>query len=152
MVFHMTSIEKLGSGVLMYKAHVFWKGNVASEVSIRKFTLHLDTNTDGWDTGPNPTETLLAALGGCMIVNYGRLSRKMNLKIDEIRIDIVAERPKLNPKVTKINYTIKIKSNEDPKKLNHLRRLAEKNGTVFNTVRKGTVVEGNLEIIKETKS
>lgn len=145
----MSSLEHLGSEVLKYRAHVIWKGNVSSEASIRTFTLNIDTSTDGWNIGPNPTEVLLAAIGGCMIVNYGRLSKKMKLKIDEITIDIIAERPKLNPKVTKINYTIKIKSNEDPKKLKHLRKLAEKNGTVFNTVKKGTLIEGNLKIIRE---
>ena len=142
----MPSLEKLKSDVLKYSVHITWKGNVASEANIRKFSLIMDTDTDGRDTGPNPTEVLLSAFGGCMMVNYGRISKKMHLKIDETKISLVAERPQMTPKITKIKYTVKIKSDEDPKKLKRLRRLVEENGTVFNTVKNGTELEGIFEI------
>ncbi|MGQ4915862.1 MAG: OsmC family protein [Candidatus Asgardarchaeia archaeon] len=132
---------------LEYHAYVTWRGNVCSDVNIREFTLTIDTNTDGKNQGPNPTEVLLAAVGGCMIVNYGRLSRKMGLKIDSIKINLYAKRPKMLPKVSEIRYDVQIKSNEDIKKLEHLRKLAEKNGTVFNTIRNGTKIFGTLKVI-----
>ncbi|MGQ4834302.1 MAG: OsmC family protein [Candidatus Asgardarchaeia archaeon] len=134
--------------ILKYHAYVKWRGNVQSDISIRHFNLIVDTNTDGYDKGPNPTEVLLAAIGGCMIVNYGRLSRKMNLKIESIEIDIDAERPKMKAKVTKIKYKIRIKSSESYEKLERLKELVERNGTVFNTVKEGTELIGNLEIVK----
>ena len=141
-------LEEVEPQMLKYHAHVKWRGNVQSEISIRHFKLIIDTNTDGNDEGPNPTETLLAALGGCMIVNYGRLSKKLHLKIDSIEIDIEAERPKMKAKVTKIKYKVKIKSNEPYEKLERLRELAERNGTVFHTVKEGTELVGNLEVVK----
>ena len=51
------------------------------------------------------------------------------------------------PKVSEIRYDVQIKSNEDIKKLEHLRKLAEKNGTVFNTIRNGTKIFGTLKVI-----
>ncbi|MCD6513753.1 MAG: OsmC family protein [Candidatus Odinarchaeota archaeon] len=141
-------LKEVESEVLKYHAYVKWRGNVQSEVTIRHFNLVVDTKTDGNDEGPNPTEVLLAAIGGCMIVNYGRLSRKMNLKIESIEIDIDAERPKMKAKVTKIKYKIRIRSNESYEKIERLKELVERNGTVFNTIKEGTEIVGNLEVVK----
>ncbi len=68
-------------GRLEYKAKLEWDGNVGSEARVREFAFFIDTNTDGNNRGPNPTEMLLSAIGGCLMVNWGRLIKKMRLDV-----------------------------------------------------------------------
>jgi len=119
---------------LEYKAELRWDGNVGSEAKVREFSFRIDTNTDGHNAGPNPTEYLLAAIGGCLIVNWGRLIKKMRLKVKGIEITVSGWRDRKEPQLKEITYKIRIVTDEPEKKILRVKELAEKYGTVFNTV------------------
>ncbi len=132
---------------LEYQAELKWDGNVGSEVKVREFSFRIDTNTDGHNTGPNPTEYLLAAIGGCLTVNWGRLIKKMRLKVDGMEITVSGWRDRKEPQLREITYRIRIVADEPEKKILRVKELAEKYGTVFNTVG-AKKIKGKVEIIR----
>lgn len=112
---------------------------------MREFGFSIDTNTDGHNAGPNPTEYLLAAIGGCLTVNWGRLIKKMHLDIKELRIEVKGWRSLDEPQLKEIAYKITLVTNEEKKKLLKVKELAEKYGTVFNTMG-AEKIKGEVEI------
>lgn len=132
---------------LEYSAHLKWDGNVGSEAKVREFTFNIDTNTDGHNKGPNPTEYLLAAIGGCLTVNWGRLIKKMRLDVKAFEVEVRGWRGLDEPQLKEITYKITIFTNEDEKKIMRVKELAEKYGTVFNTVG-AEKIKGDVEIVK----
>jgi len=97
------------------------------------------------NAGPNPTEYLLAAIGGCLTVNWGRLIKKMHLDIKELRIEVKGWRSLDEPQLKEIAYKITLVTNEEKKKLLKVKELAEKYGTVFNTMG-AEKIKGEVEI------
>ncbi|KUK17493.1 MULTISPECIES: OsmC family protein [Thermococcus] len=133
---------------LEYKAELKWDGNVGSEVKVRGFSFKIDTSTDGRNAGPNPTEYLLAAIGGCLTVNWGRLIKKMRLKVDEMHVIVSGWRDQEEPRLKEITYKVRIVTEEPEKKVLRVKELAEKYGTVFNTVG-AEKIKGEVEIVRK---
>ena len=57
-----------------------------SKIKVRHFNLRTDSNTDENDSDPLPAETLLSVLSGCLMINWGRLIKKMRLKVEKLSI------------------------------------------------------------------
>ena len=132
---------------LEYKAEIRWDGNVGSSARVREFSFRIDTNTDGHNAGPNPTEYLLAAIGGCLAVNWGRLIKKMRLKVKGMEITVSGWRDRKEPQLREITYKIRIVTDEPEKKILRVKELAEKYGTVFNTVG-AEKIKGEVEMVR----
>ena len=91
-------------------------------------------------------ETLMAALGACLLTNVNAIGQKMRLKIDDARIEFDAERRDDPPALTRISYRLILKSSEPPEKLAELHELCLKWGTVTNTLINGLTPQGQLVI------
>lgn len=113
---------------LEYQAELTWDGNVGSRAKVREFEFSIDTNTDGFNKGPNPTEYLLAALGGCLTVNWGRLIKKMRLNVESMKITVSGWRSRDEPQLKEIRYKVRIVTNEPEKKILRVKELAENMG------------------------
>ncbi|WP_297488498.1 OsmC family protein [Thermococcus sp.] len=132
---------------LEYVAELKWDGNVGSTARVREFTFKIDTNTDGRNAGPNPTEYLLSAIGGCLTVNWGRLIKKMRLNVEEMNVEVKGWRNLREPQLQEITYRVRVVTDEPEKKILRVKELAEKYGTVFNTVGKEKI-KGEVEIVR----
>ncbi len=132
---------------LEYVAELKWDGNVGSTARVREFTFKIDTNTDGHNAGPNPTEYLLSAIGGCLTVNWGRLIKKMRLNVEEMSITVEGWRNLREPQLQEITYRVRVVTDEPEKRILRVKELAEKYGTVFNTVGKEKI-KGEVEIVR----
>ncbi|WP_297439116.1 OsmC family protein [Thermococcus sp.] len=133
---------------LKCRSRLRWDGNVGSFVKMRDFGIRIDTETDGHNEGPNPTEVLLSAIGGYLMVNWGRLVRKMRLNVEGIEIEVTGWRGPDEPALKEITYHVRVKTIESEKKMMRAKTLAEKYGTVFNTV--GTwKIKGSVEIARD---
>ena len=74
-----------------WNARVNWKGGFRSEASIRDFGPMPSDEPDalgGTDTGPNPVEQVLAALGNCLAVGYAANATAMGIEIKDLNIDL----------------------------------------------------------------
>ncbi|WP_297074324.1 OsmC family protein [Thermococcus sp.] len=132
---------------LEYKAELEWDGNVGSLARVREFRLRTDTNTDGGNEGPLPAEYLLTAIGGCLTINWGRLIKKMHLNVEEMSITVKGWRNLKEPQLQEITYRVRIVTDAPEKKILRIKELAEKYGTVFNTVGKEKI-KGKVEIVR----
>lgn len=107
------------------------------QVSIKK-----GDNSQGF----NAVETLLAALGTCVLTNINDFSKKLRLKINTAKVKLVAVRSNDPPKVESIQYQLIIQSDEDRNKLEELFHLSQKWGTVTNTLIETVDISGTLVI------
>jgi len=74
-----------------WSAQVKWKGGFRSEAAIRDFSLSVSDEPlelGGTNTGPNPVEQVLAALGNCLAVGYAANATAAGIRINDISIDL----------------------------------------------------------------
>lgn len=74
-----------------WRAEVDWKGGFRSEARIRDFASSLSDEPDqlgGTNTGPNPVEQLLGALGNCLAVGYAANATIAGITINDLSIEI----------------------------------------------------------------
>ncbi len=112
----------------------------------RGHRLSLNVKKGAGEAGFNAAETLLAALGTCMLTNVNAISEKMHLKVDSARIEFDADRRDEPPALTEIRYKLILKSPEPSEKLQELASMCFKWGTVTNTLINGLVPQGELVI------
>jgi uncharacterized OsmC-like protein len=113
--------------------------------------LLLNVKKGAGEAGFNAAETLLAALGACILTNVNAIGEKMRLQIDEAHMEFEASRRDEPPALTEIRYKLIIKSPELPEKLAELHDLCVKWGTVTNTLINGLSPQGELVIDWERK-
>ena len=74
-----------------WSASVNWKGGFRSEARIREFgPLASDepAQLGGTDTGPNPVEQVLAALGNCLAVGYAANASAAGIELKDLDIEL----------------------------------------------------------------
>jgi uncharacterized OsmC-like protein len=108
--------------------------------------LPLNVKKGAGEAGFNAAETLLAALGACILTNVNAIGEKMRLQIDAARMEFDAARRDEPPALTEIRYKLILKSPEAPEKLAELHDLCVKWGTVTNTLINGLTPQGELVI------
>jgi uncharacterized OsmC-like protein len=72
------------------KVNVKWDKKYVSNVSIRRHKLKIDEprSVNGDDSGPSPTELLLAAIAGCELSMISRQAFLKKISIEEMSINI----------------------------------------------------------------
>ena len=74
-----------------WKAAIKWNRGFRSEVKIRDFDLAYSDEPDqlgGTNTGPNPVEQLLGALGNCLAVGYAANATVAGITINSMSIEV----------------------------------------------------------------
>ncbi len=74
-----------------WTASVDWKGGFRSEAKIRDFAPAASdepAQLGGTDSGPNPVEQVLAALGNCLAVGYAANATVAGIELKDLRIDL----------------------------------------------------------------
>ena len=74
-----------------WNARVKWNGGFRSEAAIRDFapaTSDEPLELGGSNTGPNPVEQVLAALGNCLAVGYAANATAAGIEIKDLSIDL----------------------------------------------------------------
>jgi uncharacterized OsmC-like protein len=117
-----------------------------ARVTTHGHELTLNIKKGAGEAGFNAAETLLAALGACILTNVNAIGEKMRLQIDEAHIEFDADRSDEPPALTEIRYRLILKSSETREKLEELHDLCFKWGTVTNTLINGLTPQGTLVI------
>jgi len=77
-----------------WNARVDWKGGFRSEAKIRDFAPLVSDEPDalgGTDSGPNPVEQVLAALGNCLAVGYAANATAAGIELKDLSIEVEGE-------------------------------------------------------------
>lgn len=74
-----------------WKAQIRWQGGFRSQARIRDFEPIASDEPGalgGTDTGPNPVEQVLAALGNCLAVGYAANATAAGITINDLSIEL----------------------------------------------------------------
>ena len=99
----------------------------------------------GEDTGPMPTELLLAAIGTCMCLAIAHVARKRGMAINQLSLDVGADKDMHAFRFQDIFLTIRadLPQDELDKLVNHARGYC----FVSNTLTKGCEIHYSAESI-----
>lgn len=92
------------------RVHVQWLGGYRTRIDVRGVhELHGDETPQygGEDSGPMPTELLLAAVGTCMCLAVAHVARKRKIAIGQLSLEIDAEKDMQAFRFRDIYLTIK---------------------------------------------
>jgi uncharacterized OsmC-like protein len=132
--------------MLSYHVNVTKQDESRALAETRGHHLTLNVKKGAGEAGFNAAETLLAALGACILTNVSAIGEKMRLRIDDARIEFDAVRRDEPPTLVEIRYKLVLSSPEPPEKLAELHDLCIKWGTVTNTVINGLTPQGELVV------
>ena len=130
-------------------------GPLASTDDIPTFTVQLDEPKElgGADTGPNPVEAVLAALGSCQAIVYRAYANALGLEIDRVEVDARGHldvRGFLNlapvpAGFERVTFTTRVVSPEPAEKIAALEKLVAERCPVLDILRTAIPVTGELE-------
>ena len=121
---------------------------VHAQAEARGHVLKLNVKKGSEEAGFNAAETLLSALGACILTNVNAIGEKMRLDIRSARIEFEADRRDDPPALTQICYRLILDSPAPREKLEELHALSLKWGTVTNTLINGAIPQGELVVEK----
>lgn len=105
----------------------------------------LDTDVEGRLDAFNPAELLLAALAGCMIKGIERVAPLLRFRLRGVEVVLRGVRQESPPKLSRIEYTLTIDTDEDDRRLALLHQNVMKFGTVYNTLLPGAELIGRIK-------
>ncbi|MEM8583582.1 MAG: OsmC family protein [Bacteroidota bacterium] len=115
------------------------------------FKLHTDTSEaiGGHDTAPRPMQMVLAAVASCSSIDIVYLLNKQRQPLDDIQVDVKAERAETDPKVfTKIHLHYRCYGQLDADKVERACRLSMEKMCSVSLMLKGSVdIEWSYEVV-----
>jgi uncharacterized OsmC-like protein len=117
-----------------------------ARASVRDFELRLGAKRADPRAGFNPVETLLAALGDCLLTALDFVAELSKIPITGAWIELEATRQDKPPSLNHIRYTLHLGSEAPKERLERLVGLAERNSTVFQTLSQTLPIEGHSEM------
>ncbi len=115
--------------------------------SCKETTIAFDASAGQSPTLPGPAELLVAAFAACVLKNVERFSAILPFRYRGASIQVTAEREESPPRISAIHYTLRVITDESPRRVELLHHNIEKFGTIFNTLAASCAVAG--EIIAE---
>jgi putative redox protein len=132
---------------------VEWLGGYRTHIDVRGVhELQSDEMPQygGEDTGPMPTELLLAALGTCMCLAVAHVARKRRIEIARIGAEVAAEKDMQAFRFGEISMTIRADLPQE--QLDPLFEQAKRYCFVSNTLIQGCQIHYTVESLAETNS
>lgn len=139
-----------------WKANVVWKGGFASEANVRDFApvpSDEPAGLGGGDTGANPVEQLLGALGNCLAVGYAANASGLGIEIKDLSIDLEGDldlhtflglNPDGNAGYEAIRVSVALDSDATPEQLSQLHEQVVGTSPVGHTLSRAVPVRIDL--------
>lgn len=133
---------------------VRWLEKHVVEARIRGFKILMDTppfeRKRGEGRGPSATETLLAALGRCVLISVLRAARELKLEFSELKCRVEGKLKEVEPTIwrfSEISVNLEGRGSSELRgRVKDLLRLAEKYCIVGNLIEEGLPLKINLAI------
>ena len=123
--------------------------------SIRGLQVNLDEPPElgGANTGPNPVEAVLAALGSCQAIVYRAYANALGLRIDRVEVEAKGlldlrgflGDPAVAAGFERVTFKTRISSPESEERIAELSRTVEAHCPVLDILRRAVPVAGELE-------
>lgn len=121
--------------------------SAGSLVHSKQSELIIDTGLAGRPDALNPVELLLAALSACIIKGIERVAGTLGIEYNTVHVSLTAHRPVDEARIDDITYLIRIGTKADQAKLDLLHKNLMKFGTIYNTVKSGTRLSGEIQAV-----
>jgi len=112
----------------------------------RSFDLTLGAKRADETAGFNPVETLLSALGSCLLTGLALVADLSQIPMDAVAIHLEATRQDRPPKLVSIRYQLWARTEVSDERLNRLVMMAERNSTVFQTLTEAVSISGTASV------
>jgi putative redox protein len=135
------------------RVQVKWLGGYRTDIDVRGVHfLHGDETPQygGDDTGPMPTELLLAAIGSCMCLAIAHVARKRQITITQLALDVDADKDMNAFRFQDIYLVARADLPQD--QLDALLELARHYCFVSNTLRHGCNIHYTAESLSQDGS
>lgn len=116
-----------------------------AEAKVRDFSLVLGARRADAEAGFNPVETLLSAVGDCLLTALDFVADLSHVPIAGASIELEGTRQDKPPLLTGIRYILRIRSDAEDERLERMVELARANSTVFQTVGQAVPIEGEWQ-------
>lgn len=113
--------------------------------SVRDFYLTLGARRADAQAGFNPVETMLSAVGDCLLTALDFVAQLSHVPINGAAVEVEGERQDKPPMLTQIRYVLRIASQAPHERLERVVELARANSTVFQTVSMAVPITGRWE-------
>jgi uncharacterized OsmC-like protein len=111
--------------------------NLETKISVSPNQKHVNAHT--------PVETVIAALGSCVLINLQRFLIDENIKFEDIDMELKGYRDPTTPKLVRIDYYINVKGNLKGYDLEKVKYEMERKSTTYNTLADSVEINGKLE-------
>lgn len=113
--------------VIIVKARMIQDFRIAVDDG-RAHSICLDLPPDlGTDRGPTALELGVMSFAGCVATIFVLMIKKMRLKMDFLEVDMKAEKPEGASTVTKVDYTLNVRSQEKEERIRRAFDLMREN-------------------------
>jgi uncharacterized OsmC-like protein len=128
-----------------YKVKVERIDEAHARSTVRDFSLILGARRADARAGFNPVETMLSAVGGCLLTALDYVAQLSHVPITAASVEVEGARQDRPPTLTQIRYVLRIVSDAPDERLERLAELARANSTVFQTVSMAVPITGRWE-------
>jgi uncharacterized OsmC-like protein len=130
---------------------------VHAEVDARHHHLDLDEPAalGGTDAGPNPVETILAALGACQAITYRVWATMLGVRLDDVRFHTEGEidlagflglRDDVRPGLTGVSHRVTLVGPESDERYRELVATVDRHCPVLDIVAHGVPVHVHVDV------
>lgn len=145
----------------LFKATAHLQDGVQVIATSRDFQITIDEPKDlgGTDTGMNPVELVLSALGACQAIVARVYAKKFKIDFNDLWIEVTGEldtdgfllKSDVRPGYSKIHYDIHIETDAPREKVEEFIEFVEKTCPVGDTIVNAAPIELNEIIIERVK-
>lgn len=115
-----------------------------ARASCREASIEFDTSAGQSDTHMGPADLLATAFAACVLKNIERFARILPFAYQTASIRVTLERQDKPPRITSVQYEVRIVTPESPHRVDLLHRNLMQHGTIYNTLAAACPVTGSI--------
>jgi len=110
----------------------------------REFSLTLGAKRGDGTAGFNPVETLLSAVGACLLTALQMVAELSQIPLEGMVVQLNGTRQDKPPQLVAVTYQLTVQTVVPEERLMRLVQMAERNSTVFQTLSLAIPVSGTV--------
>lgn len=114
------------------------------QASTRSFSVVLGAKRADETAGMNPVETLLSALGSCLLTSLAMVAELSHIPIGDVGVEVMGTRQDKPPRLVSVGYHLFAQTDVPAERLQRLVQMAERNSTVFQTLAQSLSISGTV--------
>jgi uncharacterized OsmC-like protein len=115
-----------------------------SAATSKKAVIEFDTSAGQSEVLPGPADLLTMAFAACVLKNVERFSHILDFSYQQASITVTSARQDAPPKMIRVNYSLRLVTNEPDHRVDLLHRNIRQHGTIYNTLAAACEISGEL--------